>query len=384
MIGIILIFIIYNFLIFPASSKIMSLSRPYTIGGAGFQGREITALVHLEDALSTAKKESIKIIRSPAQPIQQTCCPPPPDLSQEISQVLLCQPAAFFEKPKKGARDLRERNVVFSVDKDCKCGKQCLKKLKIDGEYNYDYAADVLGAARLDIHQQGYSAKSQQKDNLRAAFYATIRGSNQNGRLNHVFELGPQEARIQVCRYAWATAHNVSVIMLETLAREYKQGAKSSSRALNDSSHSCSTSKAAKSALENSGLEVTEDRLKVMVLAGTMESRECYEWMEDYFNIAGDHMPNSKEIHLENMKILTLYNKYLKEAIFPPLSYKAWRNIWTELFPHVKIREFKQVTGKCQTCTLLTALRAQFTHTNLKRLVTELHELHRLSVRLAT
>ena len=171
-------------------------------------------------------------------------------------------------------------------------------------------------------------------------------------------------------------AHNVSVVMLETLSYEYKQGIVNASRAFGDKSHTSTTAKAASTALMNNNLDITDDRIKVMVLPNTEAARECYVWMKEYFNVAGDHMPNKKEIHLDNEPIFKLYDRYKKQTIYH-LGYTQWRNIWTELFPHVKMREYKQVTGKCQCCAILSRLRGFYSHPKLKELVSELHELHR-------
>jgi len=194
----------------------------------------------------------------------------------------------------------------------------------------------------------------------------------------HEYKLGPEGSQIDVCRRAWATAHNVSVVMLETLSYEYKRGIVNASRSFSDRSHSFTKAKAAELALMNNNLEVTEERIKVMVLPNSDASRACYSWMKEYFEVAGDHMPNSKEIHLENQSILKLYKQYTNQTFsICKLGYTAWRNMWKELFPHVKMREYKQVTGKCQCCALLSRLRGFYVHPKLKELVTNLHEIHR-------
>jgi hypothetical protein len=87
-------------------------------------------------------------------------------------------------------------------------------------------------------------------------------------------------------------------------------------------------------------------------------------------------MPNSEEIHLEYMKELTLYNVYRSEVLFS-LSISSFRWMWQNLFSHVKMREYKDVSGKCKTCEVLNRLRSQFSNATLKGLVTELHALHR-------
>jgi len=131
--------------------------------------------------------------------------------------------------------------------------------------------------------------------------------------------------------------------MLETLARDYKNGTTDGSKAFGDRSHSSQSREDAIKALKNSNLEVTEERLKVILLPNTSEAIECYHWMKDYFNIAGDHMPNSKEIHLENTPLIRLFETYKRENVFL-LSFSSWREIWKNLFPHVKMRMYKQVS----------------------------------------
>jgi hypothetical protein len=76
--------------------------------------------------------------------------------------------------PKNGERDQRFKNIAFTVDNNSKCGRKCLQQLKI-GEHNYELAGEVLGAARFTVHQQGLTSKANQKQNLKAAFNATIK-----------------------------------------------------------------------------------------------------------------------------------------------------------------------------------------------------------------
>jgi hypothetical protein len=47
---------------------------------------------------------------------------------------------------KRGARNTLEKSIQYSVDKNCKCGKFCLRQLKREGEYNKEntiYVSDI-------------------------------------------------------------------------------------------------------------------------------------------------------------------------------------------------------------------------------------------------
>lgn len=138
---------------------------------------------------------------------------------------------------------------------------------------------------------------------MKESFRATIKGKDANGKLKHVFTLGPEGDQITVCRRSWASAHNVSVHMLETLAQEHKNGYitlliyilsiiiviraivcnlgyLNESHSLNDTSHKCTELDAAIIALNNNGIEVTRIRLKALLLPNTNAALECYTWME--------------------------------------------------------------------------------------------------------
>lgn len=122
--------------------------------------------------------------------------------------------------------------------------------------------------------------------------------------------------------------------------------------------------------------EVSRSIIRNALLRDNEADWACYHWMEEYFYFAGDHMPNSKEIHLDSIDYKVLHGIYEIE-VKDALGYKAWKNIWDKLFSHVKIRVWKNVTGKCDTCAYLTALRSKFSNGTLKLTVTRLHELHR-------
>ena len=89
-------------------------------------------------------------------------------------------------------------------------------------------------------------------------------------------------------------------------------------------------------------MQLTTARLRDAILSGSDAERECYYWFQDFFHFSGDHMPNSNEIHIEFTTQIALYNKYTKECFFKA-AYKQWQAIWDRLFPHVKIRTYKQV-----------------------------------------
>ena len=130
--------------------------------------------------------------------------------------------------------------------------------------------------------------------------------------------------------------------MLETLAQEKKKGFDTSSRKFTDKSHTFKSVEEVKRALKDNGLQETEERIRAGILNSGDAAIEAYFWFKDFFHFSGDHMPNSGEIHIENTRYIALYNQYSREC-FHKLGYTQWMEIWKHLFPHVKMREYKQV-----------------------------------------
>lgn len=112
-------------------------------------------------------------------------------------------------------------------------------------------------------------------------------------------------------------------------------------------------------------------------------------WMYDYFIMHADTCPNSLEWHLElcakqdiwevykrEMKILYQYDKCNENAkVF--VTYDMFISMWKSVFPYVKIRVYKQVTGKCWTCHRINEVRMNSENKSTLLAAKELHQLHR-------
>jgi hypothetical protein len=59
------------------------------------------------------------------------------------------------------------------------------------------------------------------------------------------------------------------------------------------------------------------------------------------------------------------------------LGYTSFLEIWSKCFPHVKIREYKAVSGKCDVCAALTYSRRQKLDHATRKYVLDLFTLHR-------
>ena len=82
--------------------------------------------------------------------------------------------------------------------------------------------------------------------------------------------------------------------------------------------------------------------------------------MNYFFDLVGDAMPNTdNEIHLEPVLIKDVYEEYTEtmgEYKLERVHIDAFRVVWIDCFPNVRIREFKAVTGKLERVYLHTAI----------------------------
>jgi hypothetical protein len=66
------------------------------------------------------------------------------------------------------------------------------------------------------------------------------------------------------------------------------------------------------------------------------------------------------EIHLEPILVKEVHKEYTQDLEmqgYKPYQLRYFYKLWVDLFPHVKIRQYKGVTGKCDCCSTLSYLR---------------------------
>ena len=80
--------------------------------------------------------------------------------------------------------------------------------------------------------------------------------------------------------------------------------------------------------------------------------------MSHFFNLVGHIVPNAdSELHLEACEMREIWKEYKDDMVAyfgeseeSCLRYSAFLRLWSIAFSHVKVREYKQVAGKCGTC----------------------------------
>lgn len=206
-------------------------------------------------------------------------------------------------------------------------------------------------------------------------------------KLNFVIGVSPGPQLTDVCRDAFRLAYGIGSSYLDELCLSIKQHVRTAEQALNDSSPSLGTPfvKNLIALAESFNIDLTVDQLAALTVPNTVTALECFAWMRSFFDAVGDKQPTGGrfrggEIHLEPTSILRVHGEYVinvQDAGENTLSYAAFLSMWTTCFPHVKIREYKAVSGKCKTCTLLSEARRKHLSRDARRYLTQLHALHR-------
>jgi hypothetical protein len=97
------------------------------------------------------------------------------------------------------------------------------------------------------------------------------------------------------------------------------------------------------------GLKFSMEDVTAVNIKHTATSVMTAVWMENFFNLTGDQIPNSNgQIHLEKQERKSIYNEYAEDSKYfgrKYLTYSQFLDMWKRCFSHVKIRVYKQVTG---------------------------------------
>lgn len=109
----------------------------------------------------------------------------------------------------------------------------------------------------------------------------------------------------------------------------------------------------------------------------------CSLWLEQYFDIYGDKMPNFDEIRVALMEVKDLYEQYKVDFAaqanntIPIVTYETFCTIKSVLFPDCVMRSYTDIPGKCETCFRIDELRRKSSDETVQRKLSEAHHLHR-------
>jgi hypothetical protein len=137
--------------------------------------------------------------------------------------------------------------------------------------------------------------------------------------------------------------------------------------------------------------EILDDSdLRLLCIPSTVQARECYWFLEKFFDINCDKAPNSYDGTCELPSSI-----YSKDGIFKiyqyhcslhegedcePLSKSQFEIMWANLYPNVRITKYVSVAGKCSICAEIYAMQEKCRSTEQFERIKLFASYHRASV----
>jgi hypothetical protein len=241
-------------------------------------------------------------------------------------------------------------------------------------------AAVVAGCKRDCENLKGSEKKNYFLEKIRMAIVC-----NKSKRYKYCWKVGaaPAPCIDNVCKTCFLQFYDIGHTYVESIVSSIKNNVKVCNTALNPQNVPCSQKllKELQNLATAKGRPLSSAQVAALVIPNAVSSLQTYAWLADYFNLTGDVMPNSNEIHLEPISIKDVYSPYVQETAmfkFSSIGLSAFYSMWNNCFPHVRIREFKAVCGKCTTCSDLSNLRKSCRDSAGRAQITKLHYFHRI------
>jgi hypothetical protein len=161
-----------------------------------------------------------------------------------------------------------------------------------------------------------------------------------------------------LCRSIFLSCYEISEYYLERALDGIKEGQNLSIPSLDKKllSKKMKFEEIKKISIKND-LTISKDIQIGLAASNNTPSLHCISWMKYYFKLQADQTVRKEELHLECVKVRDIWKEYVSDMVYcklPFYGYVKFIETWREAFPHVKIRKYKVVGGKCWVCALLS------------------------------
>jgi hypothetical protein len=167
---------------------------------------------------------------------------------------------------------------------------------------------------------------------------------------NFTVGVAPGIIMANVCRNCFCLAYCMGHTYLDNITAAIKHGKRNNDKMFLDATPAVEKPfiKNLIALADSYGIGLSKQQIGSLCVPNTIQSLTCFAWMQLFFESVGDAQPNHNEIHLEPCDIKAIHKEYqnaMADAGQAYLQYVAFINMWDNCFPHVKIREYKAVTG---------------------------------------
>ncbi len=295
------------------------------------------------------------------------------------------------QERKSGHSTLRQsiKNLKRQEEQDQQCENYLARRIVVEPccfrdcllSSGYDFAVALVEQC---LEEMRFLSAHERKTELINNIRSSVIGKSEKGYLRHNFVVGAAPGLIlqNVCRTCFCLVYGIGATYLDSVCHMIKAGERADAAQLADTTPPVNMvfRNNLIATAEARGIHLTPFQLGALVVPNTVASLSCFAWMHSFFEAVGDKQPNHNEIHLEPTDVKSVHKEYalvVGDAGEETLQYGSFINMWTTCFPHVKIREYKAVSGKCQVCTMLSEARRKHLSLEARRYITQLHAFHR-------
>jgi hypothetical protein len=192
---------------------------------------------------------------------------------------------------------------------------------------------------------------------------------------------------IPVCKTAYIIITGLKASIIDYAQRQVREGISAESILFDkedDSEHKISS---LKDAFDHFALDFSlyEQNLNnfvdVVNIPDTSTGFICATFLAEWFQLAGEQEPNADEIHIDFVSKDEVYEEYKADPFVNShdkvYEIGAFLKIWREVFPKVKMREYKNVTGKCAVCDACKNMMRQCRNKSVRIIIREYRLMHR-------
>lgn len=224
------------------------------------------------------------------------------------------------------------------------------------------------------------------RDELRLRIQLSESAPTLNNYVHIDFTIGAPGKQLRVCKSTFAKAHGRGKTFINEIIQEVKEGVVVTQPSFGDQTTlSEETIARLLTVGEAQSIRLLPNDIGSARLRNNPNDLACQAWMQFNFAMSGDCQPNREgEIHLEPCVKNAIYNEYVRDQeqrtpALPSVGLDEFYRIWKDVFPHVKIRKYKSVNGKCNCCADLSQARRLECSSAVRGEYTALFGFHRIT-----
>ena len=225
-----------------------------------------------------------------------------------------------------------------------------------------DYVEEAIDSAGIEVRN---FKKKERKPYVLGVLGSGVKSFTAGGSARVWYEVGACGKRIAVCQKVFAEAYGLGSRTIERIVRGIAKAKliKVVERPLTDRKLvEVEMRDATKQMAEKVGISLTTEEVAAMQVSSSAKQNTAAAWIRRYASTHGDLMPDGdNEWHLDPIDLKVLYDEYVEEVKNElkevPLSLVGFYNVWENFCSNVKVREFKNVTGKCAACANFSEMR---------------------------